>query len=71
MKILITGGHGQLGRELFQKCQTSHFDVLAPAHHQMDITEHKAVKNFIDLHQPTCVINTAAVISPPLKNSPR
>ena len=60
MKILITGGHGQLGRELFQKCQTSHFYVLAPAHHQMDITEHKAVKNFIDLHQPTCVINAAA-----------
>ena len=60
MKILITGGHGQLGRELFQEGQTRNFDVLAPSHHQMDITDIKAVKNFIDLHQPSCVINAAA-----------
>jgi dTDP-4-dehydrorhamnose reductase len=60
MKILITGGRGQLGRELFQECKTRDFDVLAPSHHQMDITDIKAVKNFIDLHQPSCVINAAA-----------
>jgi dTDP-4-dehydrorhamnose reductase len=60
MKILIAGGHGQLGRELFQECQTRDFDVLVPSHHQMDITDIKAVKNFIDLHQPTWVINAAA-----------
>ena len=60
MKILITGGRGQLGRELFQECQTRDFDVQAPSHHQMDITDIKAVKNFIDLHQPSCVINAAA-----------
>ena len=60
MKILITGGRGQLGRELFKECQTKGFEVLAPSHHQMDITDNKAVKNFIDLHQPFCVINAAA-----------
>ena len=60
MKILITGSQGQLGRELFQECQTRDFDVLAPSHHQMDITEIKAVINFIDLYQPSLVINAAA-----------
>jgi len=60
MKILITGGRGQLGRELFQAGQTGGYDVLAPSHHQMDITDIHAVKTVIDLHQPSCVINAAA-----------
>jgi dTDP-4-dehydrorhamnose reductase len=60
MKILIAGGHGQLGRELLQECQTRDFDALTPSHRQMDITDIKAVENFIALHQPTCVINAAA-----------
>ena len=60
MKILITGGQGQLGRELYQEGRKWDFDVLAPSHHRMDITDINAVKNFIDLHQPSCVINAAA-----------
>ena len=60
MKILITGGRGQLGRELLQESQLSEFDVIAPYHHQMDITDFHAVKNFIAHHQPACVINAAA-----------
>ena len=60
MKTLITGGHGQLGHELFQEFQTRHFDILSPSHHQMDITDFNAVKNYIDLHQPSFVINAAA-----------
>ena len=60
MKILITGSHGQLGRELIQEGQICDFDILAPSHQQVDITDIKAVKNFIDLHQPSCIINAAA-----------
>ena len=60
MKILITGSHGQLGRELCQEGQIWDFDILAPSHQQMDIADNKAVKNFIGLHQPSCVINAAA-----------
>ena len=60
MKILITGGQGQLGRELFQEGRKWDYDVLAPSHHRMDITDIDAVNNFIDLHQPACVINAAA-----------
>ena len=60
MKILITGGQGQLGRELFQAGQAGNYNILAPSHHQMDITDIHAVENFIDLHQPSGVINAAA-----------
>jgi len=60
MKALITGGDGQLGHELFQESKTRHFDILSPSEHQMDIADIKAVKNVIDLHQPSFVINAAA-----------
>ncbi|MGD2012153.1 MAG: dTDP-4-dehydrorhamnose reductase [Desulfobacterales bacterium] len=60
MNILITGSHGQLGRELWQEAQARGHDVKAPTHHQMDITNVKAVRNFTDRHQPVCVINAAA-----------
>jgi dTDP-4-dehydrorhamnose reductase len=60
MNILITGGRGQLGRELSREAQTRGHDVQVPSRYQMDITSLKAVRNFIDRHQPTCVINSAA-----------
>ena len=60
MKILITGGSGQLGHELFQEGQTLGFHLLTPTHHQMDITDVNAVKNFINIHRPACVVNAAA-----------
>lgn len=60
MKILITGGHGQLGHELVEAAQLRKFEVQAPSHCHMDITNFNAVKAYIGLHQPTCVINSAA-----------
>ena len=60
MNILITGGSGQLGRELLQKVQISGIEVLAPSHQQMDITDIEQVKKFINRHQPSCVVNAAA-----------
>lgn len=60
MNILITGGYGQLGRELWQEAHARGHDVKIPSHRQMDITNIKAVRNFIDRHQPVCVINAAA-----------
>ena len=60
MKILIVGGRGQLGRELVQAGPKWHFEALAPAHQQLDITAYKATKKFIQYHQPACVINAAA-----------
>lgn len=60
MKLLITGGRGQLGRELVEVGQLREFEILAPSHLHMDITDFEAVKTYIDLHQPACVINSAA-----------
>ena len=59
MKILITGGRGQLGRELCQEGQACGFDTLAPSRRQLDITDYETAKNFIQLHHPAWVINAA------------
>ena len=60
MNILITGGSGQLGRELLQDVQIRGIEVLAPSHQQMDITDIEHVKKFINRHRPSCVVNAAA-----------
>mgnify|MGYP003565767448 CR=1 FL=1 len=60
MNILITGGSGQLGRELLQEVQIRGIEVLAPSHQQMDITDIEHVKKFINRRQPSCVVNAAA-----------
>ena len=60
MNILITGGSGQLGRELLQEVQRRGIEVLAPSQQQMDITDIEQVKKFINRYQPSCVVNAAA-----------
>ncbi len=60
MKLMITGGHGQLGRELVEAGRLKKFEILSPSHRHMDIADFEAVKTFIDRNQPDCVINSAA-----------
>ena len=60
MKLLITGGNGQLGRELVEGGHLKEFEILAPSSRHMDITDLHAVRTYIDLHQPNLVINSAA-----------
>lgn len=59
MKVLITGGGGQLAREL---CGRAPVDVeaLAPPRSELDITDHDAVERLLDDDAPELVINTAA-----------
>ena len=58
MRILITGGNGQLGRAL-QTAFTSD-DVEAFGHLDLDITNREQVSRTISRHQPDFVIHAAA-----------
>lgn len=61
MKILVTGANGQLGKEMNRILElrnpgtTTYTDVDS-----LDITDSKAVSDFIDKHQFTHIINCAA-----------
>ncbi len=59
MKLLITGAGGQLGRTLAETAAAQH-TVIALDRRGLDITDHAAVAEQLALHQPDCVINTAA-----------
>jgi dTDP-4-dehydrorhamnose reductase len=60
MRILITGGEGQLGTELIAQSRAHGTELLAPTLAQMDLTDPAQVDAFWDAFQPQALINAAA-----------
>ncbi|GAF92694.1 unnamed protein product, partial [marine sediment metagenome] len=58
MRILITGGRGQLGRGLQQALSAE--TVLALGHHELDVTDAAAVRRAVGRFRPQVVIHAAA-----------
>lgn len=59
MKIFLTGGTGQVGFEL-QRSLSLWGDVLAPARHELDLSDTSAVGRWLETHAPDCIVNAAA-----------
>ncbi|WP_447553419.1 dTDP-4-dehydrorhamnose reductase [Vreelandella sp. EE22] len=59
MKILVTGGNGQVGSELRRQLATLG-EVLAPARAALDLAEPEAVSAYLAKHQPDVIVNAAA-----------
>lgn len=60
MKIIVTGGNGQLGTDL---CKVlSHSDLVPLTHKDIEITDMNSVKQTFNRYKPDIVINTAAFI---------
>ena len=60
MKMLITGAHGQLGRDIIDQSQSKGCQVQAPSEDDLDITDLEKVDHIITHLQPDLVVNTAA-----------
>ena len=60
MKMLITGAHGQLGREIIDVTQSKGCPVQAPPEDDLDICDLDKIDNVITELKPELVINTAA-----------
>lgn len=59
MKILITGGNGQVGFELQRQfCLLG--TVLAPTRQELDLADAAAVDKWLEAHQPELIVNAAA-----------
>lgn len=61
MKVLITGVNGQLGRELTKQYKVkSNVELILTDVVDLDITDVKAVYEFVNNHRPEVIINCAA-----------
>mgnify|MGYP001613393569 FL=1 len=58
--ILITGGHGFIGRNLSEYFMNRH-TVFAPSHHELDLLDEDAVKKFIKKKRIDIIIHGANV----------
>lgn len=58
MKILLTGGSGQVGTEVRRR--RSGAQLLAPARAQMDLGEPASVSDFLRDHQPDLILSVGA-----------
>lgn len=60
MRLLITGGAGQLGCALLSHPACHHHTIYAPSHRDLDITDINALHRCLKQFPAECIINTAA-----------
>ncbi len=58
--ILLIGKTGQLGAEILQSAPFFDFQVFAYGRDELDITDTAAVREVVQRHRPSIIINTAA-----------
>lgn len=60
MKILITGGFGQLGQSLNDELLKKNYEVILTGFGDFDITDKKSIQNGLEKYKPDWVINCAS-----------
>lgn len=59
-KILITGSSGFLGCRLAYYFKDK-YELLLPAHGELDVSREEAVRTYVELHRPEVVVHSAAL----------
>jgi GDP-4-dehydro-6-deoxy-D-mannose reductase len=63
LKILLTGGHGFVGRHLWAHLESSGHQVYAPTHIECDVTDRHKVSATVDEVRPDAIAHLAAISS--------
>ena len=64
-RVLITGGNGKLAQHLNNEFKrNSSFKVFAPPKDELDITDEKNIKSYLDKNKIDCLIHAAALTRP-------
>ncbi len=56
--ILLTGGSGFIGRNIIEQLGAT-YTILAPSHHELELTDTKAVESYLKQHAVDLVIHSA------------
>ena len=59
-KVLVTGGSGFVGSRFIHRWQ-GEYEILAPRHSELDITDADAVATYIAMHRPDVLLHIAAI----------
>jgi len=60
--LLLTGGSGMVGRNIFEHPLADDWEILAPASRRLDLTDAGAVADFVSVHRPDLVIHAAGQV---------
>lgn len=58
--ILVTGASGFVGSRFLRRWRGS-FDIMAPSHSELDVTDEGSVRRFFDMYRPQTVLHLAAI----------
>lgn len=61
-RLLITGGSGMVGRNLREHPEIAGWEVLAPRHAELDLTDTAAVRAWFATQRPDAVIHSAGLV---------
>lgn len=61
--VLVTGGHGMVGKALVRQLkQQKNIEVIAPTHQELDLREQEQVFSYFSQHKPQHVFHLAAIV---------
>ena len=63
-RVLISGGGGDIAKEIKNILQCQGYDVYAPTRQQMDVTEVESIERAMRDFNPDVLINNAGYVSP-------
>lgn len=67
MKILMTGGSGNLGKEILKLDP----EIIAPSHKELDITKLDSIEKAIEKYKPDVVLHLAAASGDAVSRNPK
>ena len=62
MKILVTGAHGMIGRNLLNVLNNQDFELLTPTITQLDLRIPKDIDKYLCYHKPDMIVHLASIV---------
>ena len=59
MKVLLTGGSGQVGQKIL-KSKPKEIEIINPSREKLNLSDHSACKQIVEDHKPDWIINCGA-----------
>jgi GDP-L-fucose synthase len=62
MKILLTGSHGMVGRNIVEYSSAYSHELLSPTSAELNLLDSENVQSYIDINKPDMIIHAAAIV---------